>query len=254
MYIIAGLGNPTRQYENTRHNVGFEVIDLLADRMQISVTERKFHALCGGGYLEGQKVLLLKPQTYMNLSGESIAAAVQFYKCDPEEELIVICDDINLDVGRLRVRKKGSAGGHNGLKNIIAQLHTEGFSRIRVGVGKKPEGWDLVDFVLGHLYGEEAERIAKAQLDAAAAAAVMVSEGTDAAMNRFNKKPEAKKPKGAEQRQTKEDFAKKSGAEECAATEGTATEGTATESGAEECAAGESRRIGCGVPDARQEG
>lgn len=188
MYIIAGLGNPTRQYENTRHNVGFEVIDQLADQMQISVTERKFHALCGSGYLEGQKVLLLKPQTYMNLSGESIAAAVQFYKCDPEEELIVICDDINLDVGRLRVRKKGSAGGHNGLKNIIAHLHTEGFSRIRIGVGKKPEGWDLVDFVLGHFPGEETEQIAKAQLEAASAAAVMVSEGADAAMNRFNNK------------------------------------------------------------------
>lgn len=199
MYIIAGLGNPTRQYENTRHNVGFEVIDLLADQMHISVTERKFHALCGSGYLEGQKVLLLKPQTYMNLSGESIAAAVQFYKCDPEEEVIVICDDINLDVGRLRVRKKGSAGGHNGLKNIIAHLHTEAFSRIRVGVGKKPDGWDLVDFVLGHMQGEEAQQIAKAQKDAASAAAVMVTEGTDAAMNQFNKKPETKENKREKQ-------------------------------------------------------
>lgn len=214
MYIIAGLGNPTRQYENTRHNVGFEVIDVLADQMQISVTERKFHALCGSGYLEGQKVLLLKPQTYMNLSGESIAAAVQFYKCDPEEELIVICDDINLDVGRLRVRKKGSAGGHNGLKNIIAHLHTEGFSRIRIGVGKKPDGWDLVDFVLGHFPDGEVEQIAKAQLEAASAAAVMVSEGTDAAMNRFNKKEE-KKAKEAKQHHIKENSAAKNSEKQC---------------------------------------
>jgi PTH1 family peptidyl-tRNA hydrolase len=138
MKIIAGLGNPTREYEGTRHNIGFSVIDRLADQYNIGMTEKKFKAVYGKGMIAGEKVVLLKPQTYMNLSGESILEAVNFYKCDPEEDLIVIYDDIDLDVGRLRIRGKGSAGGHNGVKNIIEHLGTQTFPRIRVGVGAKP--------------------------------------------------------------------------------------------------------------------
>lgn len=187
MYIIVGLGNPTKQYENTRHNVGFDAIDLLAEQYHISVTEKKHRAYCGSGYMEGQKVLLMKPQTYMNLSGESVHSAMEFYKCDPSEELIVLCDDINLDVGQLRIRKKGSAGGHNGLKNIIAHLHTQEFQRVRIGVGNKPEEYDLVDFVLGHFSKAEEEEIRQGEKDAAQAVKVMVTEGIQSAMNQFNR-------------------------------------------------------------------
>ena len=121
MYLIAGLGNPTKEYDKTRHNVGFEVIDVLADKYRIDVSERKHKALCGRGVIEGQKVILVKPQTFMNLSGESIRAVVDYYKISPEE-IIVIYDDISLEPGQLRIRLKGSAGGHNGIKNIIAHL------------------------------------------------------------------------------------------------------------------------------------
>ena len=149
MYVIAGLGNPTKKYENTRHNIGFDVIQYLADQYNINVNTRKFKGLCGSGFMEGQKVTLLKPQTFMNLSGQSIREAVDFYKLNPAEELIVIYDDIALDPGFLRVRRKGSAGGHNGLKDIISCLGSQEFLRIRVGVGEKPEQFDLVDYVLG---------------------------------------------------------------------------------------------------------
>ena len=132
MYIIAGLGNPTREYEKTRHNVGFEVIDVLADRLGTTVEEKKFKGCYGRGIIGGQKVLLLKPQTFMNLSGESVRAAADFYKVDPEH-IIIVYDDISLDVGQLRIRKKGSAGGHNGIKNIISHLGTQEFPRIKDG-------------------------------------------------------------------------------------------------------------------------
>ena len=150
MYIIAGLGNPDGRYENTRHNVGFEVIDILADRMGICADEKKHRALCGRGVLEGQKVILLKPQTYMNLSGESVRAAADFYKAEPEN-IIVVYDDISLEPGQLRIRGKGSAGGHNGIKNIIAHLGTQEFPRVKVGIGEKPKGMDLADYVLSRM-------------------------------------------------------------------------------------------------------
>ena len=140
MYIIAGLGNPTREYEKTRHNVGFDTIDVLADKLNTSVDEKKFKGLYGKGIIAGEKVILLKPQTFMNLSGESVREAADFYKVDPEH-IIVIYDDISLDVGQLRIRKKGSAGGHNGIKNIIAHLGTQEFPRIKVGVGDKHREW-----------------------------------------------------------------------------------------------------------------
>ena len=195
MYIIAGLGNPGSKYEKTRHNMGFRVIDLLAEKYHIDMNMKKHKAVCGTGVIEGRKVMLLKPQTFMNLSGESIREAVDFYKIDPETELIVIYDDISLAPGNLRIRKKGSAGGHNGMKNIILHLGTQVFSRIRVGVGEKPAGWDLADYVLGHFPKEEAETMTTAFKDGAAAVVDMMTEGVEAAMNHFNGAARGKKEK-----------------------------------------------------------
>lgn len=185
MYLIAGLGNPTREYEKTRHNVGFDTIDVLADRINTDVAERKFKGLYGKGMLGGEKVILLKPQTFMNLSGESVRAAADFYKIPPDH-IIVIYDDISLDVGHLRIRTKGSAGGHNGIKNIIAHLGTQEFPRIKIGVGGKPPRMDLADYVLSRFPAEERKIMETAFKDAAEAAGVMIAEGPDAAMNRFN--------------------------------------------------------------------
>ena len=145
MYIIIGLGNPTAQYEGTRHNVGFDVIDRLGEKYNIAVDTKKHKAYIGKGMIDGQKVILVKPQTYMN---QSVRELVDYYKVDAEEEVLVIYDDISLDVGQLRIRKKGSAGGHNGIKNIIAHLGTQVFPRIKVGVGEKPKNYDLADYVL----------------------------------------------------------------------------------------------------------
>lgn len=187
MYIIAGLGNPTKEYEKTRHNAGFEVIDVLADQMGVSVSERKHKALCGKGVLEGQKVILAKPQTFMNLSGESIRAMMDYYKVDADE-VIIIYDDISLEPGQLRIRAKGSAGGHNGIKSIIAHMGTQEFPRIKVGVGEKPKQMDLADYVLGRFSVEEQKIMNEAFQDAAKAAAMMISEGVEPAMNHFNAK------------------------------------------------------------------
>ena len=191
MFIIAGLGNPTLQYEGTRHNVGFDVIDMLADRYNISVDGRKGRALIGKGMIGGQKVLLVKPQTYMNLSGESIRSILDYYKVDPEKELIVIYDDISLGVGQLRIRAKGSAGGHNGIKSIISSVGTSNFMRIKVGVGEKPQGWDLADHVLGRFSGEDRARVEEAIRDAEDAAALMIQGEADKAMNDFNAKKQS---------------------------------------------------------------
>ena len=187
MYLIAGLGNPTREYEKTRHNVGFEAIDILADKAGTTVTEKKHKALYGKGYIGGQKVILAKPQTYMNLSGESIREIADFYKIEPEN-IIILCDDINLSEGQLRIRLKGSAGGHNGLKNIISHLGTQEFPRIRIGVGEKPRGMDLAAYVLGRFPKEQQAVMEEAYRDAADAACMMIEEGADAAMNHYNRK------------------------------------------------------------------
>ena len=186
MYLIAGLGNPGREYENTRHNAGFESIDRLAEKNHISIDMKKFQALCGTGYIGGQKVLLLKPQTYMNLSGESLRAACDFFKIDPEQELIVIYDDISLAPGQLRIRAKGSAGGHNGIKSIISHLGTQVFLRVKVGVGEKPQGWDLADYVLGHFSKEEQQVMQESFDRAADAAAALLSEEVQQVMNEYN--------------------------------------------------------------------
>ncbi|MBO5208546.1 MAG: aminoacyl-tRNA hydrolase [Lachnospiraceae bacterium] len=188
MYIIVGLGNPGKDYENTRHNVGFMVIDEAAKKYNISVNEKKHKAIIGKGLIAGQKVILVKPQTFMNLSGESVRDIIDYYKIDETTELIVISDDISLDVGQLRVRKKGSAGGHNGLKNIILHLGHDEFRRIRMGVGEKPSGYDLADYVLGHFPKEEKEQIAESVKKAVEALEVIMTNGPDAAMNQFNKK------------------------------------------------------------------
>ena len=185
MYLIAGLGNPGREYENTRHNAGFASIDRLAEKNHISIDMKKFQALCGTGYIGGQKVLLLKPQTYMNLSGESLRAACDFFKIDPEQELIVIYDDISLAPGQLRIRAKGSAGGHNGIKSIISHLGTQVFLRVKVGVGEKPQGWDLADYVLGHFSKEEQQVMQESFDRAADAAAALLSEEVQQVMNEY---------------------------------------------------------------------
>ena len=186
MYLIAGLGNPGREYENTRHNAGFASIDRLAEKNHISIDMKKFQALCGTGYIGGQKVLLLKPQTYMNLSGESLRAACDFFKIDPEQELIVIYDDISLAPGQLRIRAKGSAGGHNGIKSIISHLGTQVFLRVKVGVGEKPQGGDLADYVLGHFSMDEQQVMQESFDRAADAAAALLSEEVQQVMNEYN--------------------------------------------------------------------
>lgn len=186
MYIIAGLGNPTSKYEKTRHNVGFDAIDKIAECNGIKVDVLKHRALCGKGLLGGEKVLLMKPQTFMNNSGEALREAVDFYKVDAKSELIVIYDDISLAEGRLRIRGKGSAGGHNGIKSIISHLGTDGFKRIRIGVGEKPAYMDLADYVLGHFSKEARVEVDKAIVNAADAAKIMIEKDIQAAMNLYN--------------------------------------------------------------------
>ena len=192
MFIIAGLGNPTLQYEGTRHNAGFDVIDTLAGKYNISVDGRKNRALIGKGIIEGKKVILAKPQTYMNLSGESLGGLVAYYKVDEESEFLVVYDDISLDVGQLRIRKKGSAGGHNGMKNIISHLGTEVFPRIKVGVGEKPKKYDLADYVLSRFSKEERAIMEEGYQKAVEAVEMILRGEMDEAMNKFNRKVKPK--------------------------------------------------------------
>ena len=188
MFIIAGLGNPGAKYEKTRHNAGFDTLDVIAGKYGITIDRKHGKSLTGTGYIEGQKVLLCKPQTFMNLSGDAIAELTGYYRLDPCSQIIVIYDDINLEPGQLRIRKKGSAGGHNGIKDIIAKLGTDQFMRIRIGVGEKPAQWDLVDYVLGRMSPEDRKLMESASADASAAVALMVAGGADEAMNRYNRK------------------------------------------------------------------
>lgn len=190
MYLIVGLGNPGKQYENTRHNVGFDAVDLLVDEYRVPSSGKQHKAMYGKGVIAGQKVILAKPLTYMNLSGESVRALVDYYKIDPEEELIVIYDDISLEPGQLRIRPKGSAGGHNGIKNIIAHLGTQVFKRVKVGVGEKPKGYDLADYVLSRFPKDERVLMEEAFERAGEAAICMMNDTMEHAMNQFNKKTE----------------------------------------------------------------
>lgn len=196
MYIIAGLGNPGKKYEGTRHNAGFDCIDAIADKYNISVKETKGKALVGTGYINGQKVMLVKPQTFMNLSGTAIREIGNFYKVDMEEELIVLYDDISLPPGEIRIRAKGSAGGHNGIKNIIEQLATQQFARVKIGVGEKPAEWDLADYVLSRPSKEDEEQMREGIKQGVEAVALIVEDHMERAMNLFNVK---KRKKAAEE-------------------------------------------------------
>lgn len=188
MYVIAGLGNPARQYEKTRHNIGFDAIDALAYKHNISMNGSKFKSVYGTGMIAGQKVLLAKPQTYMNNSGEAVGGILNFYKLDPASQFLVIYDDISLDAGSIRIRQKGSAGGHNGIKSVIAHIGTQEFARIKIGVGEKPPQWDLVDYVLSRFSIEDRKKVEDALKDALDAVETILSGNIAQAMNLYNKK------------------------------------------------------------------
>lgn len=185
MKIIVGLGNPEKKYDGTRHNIGFAVLDRIADKYNISMDIKKHKGLCGKGIIEGEKVVLVKPMTYMNLSGECVREVADFYKAGPQD-ILVIFDDISLEPGKIRIRAKGSAGGHNGIKSIIAHLGSEQFARIKCGIGEKPKGYDLADYVLGHFSKDELEIIDSGIQRAQEACACILTQGIDAAMNKFN--------------------------------------------------------------------
>ena len=185
--MLAGLGNPGQQYVQTRHNIGFRVIDFLTVELKASMPREKFNGLIFTAEAAGKKILLVKPQTYMNESGRCLLELLQFYKLE-HSALTVIYDDIDLEPGQLRIRKQGSAGGHNGIKDIIRQLGTEKFLRIKVGVGAKPKGWDLADHVLGRFSTEDRKLVDEAIAKAAKAVDIIITQGTDAAMNEYNRK------------------------------------------------------------------
>ena len=186
MFIIAGLGNPDEKYQGTRHNVGFDVVDRLAEKYQIAIDTKKHRALIGKGVIEGQKVLLVKPQTYMNLSGEAVHEAAQFYKI-PADHVLVIYDDVSLPVGKLRVRPTGSAGGHNGIKNIIAHLGTQEFPRIKIGTGAPAGGGaEMIDWVIGVPSQAERKILVESFENAVKAAEDIIENGCQKAMNDYN--------------------------------------------------------------------
>lgn len=185
-WLLVGLGNPGDKYDNTRHNVGFAAIDQLAEELRVPVQKLKYRALTQTVELGGAKVLLMKPITYMNLSGEAVGEAARFFKI-PADHVLVLSDDVSLPVGKLRIRKGGSAGGHNGLKSIIQHLGTDQFPRVKIGVGEKPHpDYDMADWVLGKFAGEDLKTIAQAIQRAGKAAECYIHDGPDQAMNRFN--------------------------------------------------------------------
>ena len=185
-WLVVGLGNPGDKYENTRHNAGFMVVDELAERLHVPVQRLKYKALTNTAEEGGKRVLLMKPVTYMNLSGEAVRQAAEFYKIPPER-VLVISDDVSLPVGKLRIRKGGSAGGHNGLKSIIAQLGSDRFPRLKIGVGEKPHpDYDMADWVLSKFAGADRQMIEEAMKRAADAVECLLRDGADQAMNKFN--------------------------------------------------------------------
>lgn len=183
MFLIVGLGNPGKEYDNTRHNIGFETIDYISNKYNIEINRKKFKGVCGEGFINNTKVILLKPSTYMNLSGESVAEAVKFYKLE-KEEVIIIYDDISLEVGRLRIREKGSAGGHNGIKSIISHLASDVFPRIKIGVGQPKGG--LVSHVLGKFNKEEIEVLKEVVEAVSVGVETIIKDSAKEAMNKLN--------------------------------------------------------------------
>ena len=192
--LIVGLGNPGKEYEQTKHNVGFLVIDRLAKKYDITVTKFQHKALVGNGEIAGRKVMLVKPQTFMNLSGESVRDIVNFYKV-PQERFVVIYDDTSLPAGQIRLREKGSHGGHNGIRNIIQLMGTDVFGRIKVGIGEKPNGWDLADYVLAKFDADTMPLMESGMEKAVEAVEWILRRGMSEAMNRMNQRPKAPKVK-----------------------------------------------------------
>jgi len=186
LFVIVGLGNPGAKYENTRHNVGFDTVEILSRRHNIKLSKLKHKALIGDGNIGGRKVILAKPQTFMNLSGESVREIVEWYKI-PVKNIIIVYDDIDLPVGKLRLRPKGSAGTHNGMKSVIYQIQSDEFPRVRIGIDKPPEGWDLANYVLGRFSNDERKMVEEAIERAADAVETIVKSGIDSAMNKYNK-------------------------------------------------------------------
>lgn len=185
MYLIVGLGNPEPEYANTRHNMGFDSINKIARELNIDLKKTRFNAILGEGVVEGKKVFLLKPQTFMNNSGESVEAFVSFYKI-PMENILVIYDDMDTEVGKIRVRAKGGAGSHNGMKSIINELNSEEFARIRVGIGKPKDEFDRIDYVIGRVSKEEQLKLQKGVDSARDAVIYWIENGIDNTMNKYN--------------------------------------------------------------------
>ena len=186
MFVIAGLGNPENKYDNTRHNIGFDAIDAIAEKYDITLGQGRGTALWGRGQIGGRKVLLMKPLTYMNLSGQAVVSALNYFKADVTKDFLVICDDIHLDTGRIRIRERGSDGGHNGLANIIKLTGTQDFARLRMGVGEKPSDWDQVDWVLGHFSAEDRHVMDEACKRVAEAVELIVAGDIPRAMSKYN--------------------------------------------------------------------
>ena len=185
MYLIVGLGNPEEDYSNTRHNMGFNVINKLAEKYEIDVIRKKHKSLMGKGEIEGEKVILLKPQTYMNLSGEAVKDCYDFYKIE-EDKLIVIYDDIDINPGIIRLRKVGGTGTHNGMKSVVHELNTQKFARVRIGIGKPEDGTDLVEYVIGAVDEDDVPHLKEGVNKAAEAVVEIIKNGIDIAMNKFN--------------------------------------------------------------------
>ena len=186
MYLVVGLGNPGKQYEATRHNMGFDTVDRLVEDYNVPQGGVKFNAMYGKTMVGGEKVILMKPLSFMNLSGGPVREMANYFKIDPESELIVIYDDIDLEPGQLRIRKQGSAGGHNGMKNIISHLGTQEFVRVRVGIGKKPDRMDLADYVLSRFGKDELPEIKAGCDNAGDAITLILKDSAAAAMNKYN--------------------------------------------------------------------
>lgn len=185
MKLIVGLGNPEKDYAKTRHNMGFNVINKLSDKYNIEVNKEKFKGLYGMGSIEGEKIILLKPQTFMNLSGESIIECINFYKIS-NEDILIIYDDIDTEPGKIRIRKKGTAGTHNGMKSVIEHMHTTEFDRIRVGIGHPKNNQDMISYVIGYIPKEEQELLEEGVNRAFEAVIEIIKNNTDSAMNKFN--------------------------------------------------------------------